>query len=852
MTLRFPAAALAVALSATFASAETPHPLMELDRESGPGRLTTLYESRPDLKEMRSSGWKPLQRLLWFGETRRSAEGTTPAQERVRAWRTANQRRSLRAGSPAWFNIGPAQMSGRTVSVGFHPTDPAIVYVGSASGGLWKTTDGGDSWTPKTDTLPTTTVGAVCVLSSNPDIVLMGTGEGSGAGFNPTGGTNLGIGLLKSTDGGDTWGTTSLSYPVSGTHGFNVIRENPTTGTILAGANDGLWRSTDEGDTWTEVQITGNFFDVKWKPGDASRVYITKGKDPFVNGQNGNGVKVSTDDGLTFAIAGTGQPSGSLIGKSKLGVSPADPSVIYVHYVNATSSWSTLGIYRSTDDGATWNVRNNSINMTGAQGWYNLALAVDPADADRVITAGVNLYVSDDGGTTFTNQSGAPFGTATVPHWDHHALESHPATGELWVGTDGGVWKSTDDGATWASRREGIVSYQYYDICVAQADDVFTLGGTQDNGLPARDTGDTWFESTFVADGMVCNISPNFSNIIYAEWQFGNQIKSTNGASSWRSIQTGLSANPGIWVTPTDQSQVNPRHLYAGVFAGIFKTTDGGNQWNSVSPHVARWISIHPPDHNYVWTVSNFQGVWVTTDAGATWTSSAGFPTTGLETKIDAHPLDPQTAFVTSGGYGTGQPKILRTTDLGASWQDVTGDFPDQPANTFLVDPVYPDHWYVGSDIGVWRSTNGGVNWAPFGASLPNVVVVDLELRLNARKLVAGTYGRGAWEIELEADPTSAGEPQVARSSALMLDPPSPNPVRDRSVLRFAARTDAPVTLEIFDVAGRRVNVVAELARGDGVIRQAAWVPDGAPAGVYFAVLSAGSERVSRKVVVAR
>lgn len=208
------------------------------------------------------------------------------------------------------------------------------------------------------------------------------------------------------------------------------------------------------------------------------------------------------------------------------------------------------------------------------------------------------------------------------------------------------------------------------------------------------------------------------------------------------------------------------------------------------------------------------------------------------------------TAFVTFGGFNA-SAKIAMTTDFGGSWTNVTGDYGGQPANTFIADPADPTAWYLGSDFGVWTSTNGGANWTPFGAGFPTVVVTDLEIQRSARKLVAGTYGRGAWEVNL---PSATGVDVAlgVNSSNLMLDPPSPNPVRDQAILRFAARSEGPVTLEVYDVAGRRVNRIAELPRGDGVVRAASWVAADAPSGVYFVVLRAGSETATTKMIVTR
>ncbi len=822
----------------------------DLEGKLGLDRMEAWFEANPDLKTTKSSGWKPFNRAKWLEESRPTPAGTSAGQLRLEAFQIAKERAPLSAerGDPGWFNIGPTEYSGRCLTVDFDPNDANIVYVGSASGGLWKSTDGGDTWSTSTDDLPTLAVGAVCVLGWNSDVVLMGTGEGTGVGFVTSGKGIFGNGLLKSTDAGASWQSTSLSYNIPSNHGFNVIEDNPSTQTILAGANDGLWRSTDEGETWTQVLSGGNFFDVKWQPGSSSRVYVVKGRDPFFNFPGDAGVWVSEDDGLTFVRAGSGQPNGTQIAKTKIAVTPDNPDYIYAHYIR-TSGWSTLGLYRSTDGGQTWEARNTSVNMAGGQGWYNNVLIADPNDADRLVAGGNVLYVSDDGGTSLNDLNGAiPFGDGIAPHWDNHGIAYEPGSNStLWLTTDGGPWRSTDDGATWTRRTEGIVTYQFYDIGVAQADPLFIMGGTQDNGMPGRADEDTWFQSTFVADGFVCNIDPFDSEVVYSEWQGGNHIKSLDGGQSWFSIQGGISGG-GAWLTPVDMDQDDPNHLYTESSQGIYRMTNG-TSWSRVGTQDARWISMNPSDGDIVWTVSNSEGVWYTTNDGASWNPSLTFPANGLEIKIQADPHNLSSAFVVFGGYGTGGPHIVRTTDFGLTWEDVTGDFPDQPANTFIVDPQFPDDWYVGSDVGVWKSTNGGVNWIPFGAGLANVVVADLEIRREARKLVAGTYGRGVWEADISLDPASVETGETA-SRNLMLDPPYPNPVGDRTVFRFAARTTAPARLDIFDVSGRKVSTVVEGSRGDGLVRMVSWSPEDLSDGVYLAILRAGDAKATQKVIV--
>ncbi len=801
-------------------------------------QMAEHYERNPELKETGGSGWKPYNRAKWFVE-QRLASGAMPAPGA--RWEASQERlrREQEAGGPprtSWFSTGPMTLSGRILDIEFHPTNPDIVYVGSASGGLWKSIDNGLTWSTSTDQLPVLAVGGVAVLPSNPDIVLIGTGEGNGAGV-------WGVGLLKSTDGGETWSETSLDYEVTQSHGFNAIEVNPATGTILAAARDGLWRSTDDGDNWTQIE-TGRWYDVKWQPESPLRVYAAKASPSG----SGNGVKVSTDDGLTFVHAGTGQPGGNLIGKTKITVTPADPDVIYSNYVNRSTN-ETLGIYRSNDAGATWTEVFSDYNMTGGQGWYNLSLVADPNDVNRLVAGGVRLYQSDDGGANWTITGGGHIlGDSTAVHVDHHAAAYEPGSdSNVWVGSDGGVWRSTDDGRNWITRREGLVTYQFYDIAVAQTDPVFMMGGTQDNGIPGRTGTTTWFPSTLLADGMVCNVTPDNADIVYGEWQFGNHVKSFNGGVNWHNIMHGITGS-GAWVTPVDQDQNNPQILFTSTSHGVFRTTIGGSLWENVSGHFANWISISRANGDVVWTLYTV-AAWLSTDGGDTWgpSSSWGFPALAA-TKILTHPHDENFALVTFSGYNEGYAHVALTTDQGVSWQDVSGDLPIQPVNAVAIDPANPSAWFIGTDTGVWWTTNGGINWLPYETGLPHVVVTDLEINGLARKLVAGTYGRGAWEINLP-DLTGAGDPLSVSSLRLMLDPPYPNPASELTTLRFAARDLRSARLDIYDVRGRLVEHVAE-TRGDGIIRSVSWSPGELPSGAYFAVLRAGDESVSQKLIV--
>ena len=805
-------------------------------------RTERFYVENPHLQLPTGSHWKHFVKMKHFLDLR-IVDGRVPtAADRVRAWEIHRERSAATPRVGGWFNLGPLNLSGRIVEIEFHPTDAQKISSASASGGLWLSSDGGTSWRTTTDELGSLAIGAVEVLDTNPDVVLIATGEGIFWSY-----VVFGVGIFKSTDAGETWGPTSLSHAITANHGFHVMESNPATGTILAGANDGLWRSTDEGDTWTLIKVGGDYYDVKWKIGDPSRVYTTKG-----SSDGGNNIKVSTDDGITWTKAGTGQPPSSNVSKTKLALTPADPTLIYAHY-GSSVTYGTLGIYRSTDDGTTWSPRNTTLNISGGQGGYANTIAVDPLDVDRVIAGGIRVYVSTDGGTTFTETgAGLPLGTETAIHSDHHAATWEPgSTSNLWLGTDGGNWRSTDSGSTWASRRAGLVTFQFYDVCASQSDPAFVLGGSQDNGYPLPEGGGQWSLSTLTADGMACHIVPNTSTV-YSEWQFGGHIKSTDAGLSWNPVMNGITGN-GAGFTPQDLDVQDGDHLYTSTSDGIFRTRNGAATWVRMATHRATWISMSPVDGNVVWTTdyaaSTFP-VRVSTNDGNSWIAAApyGFAV-GNETKILAHPTDINTAFVTFAGYG-GVAHVARTTDLGSTWTDVSGNFPPDPANTMAVDPDAPDHWYVGTDTGVWSSTDDGVTWTPLGTGLPNVVVYDLEIQRAARKLIAGTYGRGMLEIDI---PVATGiAPPLALRADLLLDPPFPNPAADRVAIRFASRRAEAVSLDLHDVRGRRVANIARLPAGDGIVRRIEWIPDDLPSGVYFVVLRSGGERLSRKLVLTR
>jgi hypothetical protein len=796
-------------------------------------RMAAFYEANPELKGEKGSGWKPYNRFKYFMEQRMQGAEEIPAGAR---WNAFLRKRELERSRPkaavaSWFSLGPENFAGRILDVKFDPNNVNVIYLGSASGGIWRSTNGGLAWTALEDELPTLAVGAIGLFPSNSNRILIGTGEPT---FN--GDRVSGVGVLKSTDGGSTWSTTRLSYAAGTGHGFNSIEVNPTNEVVLAAATDGIWRSTDQGDTWTQIGSSGNYTDVKWKPGSVDTAYAVRsgGWDPA------SAVLRSVDGGLSFTSISTGLPPATEMGRTRLGVTGGNPAYLYANISNQQTG-ETHGLYRSTDGGDSWSLRSTT-NLLGSQGWYDNMIILYPENPERLFIGGIQLYRSVDGGVTFAQVGGA------VLHVDHHAAAYRPGTNNnLFVGCDGGVWESTNRGVDWIDRNAGLVTYQFYDICVSQPDPLRAWGGTQDNGTDGWVNSTTWLDG-LGADGMVCNGHPVDALTVYGEHQQGVHFKSTNGGFGWFSINNGI-AGGGNWVTPVDLDPRNGDHLFTASSAGVYRSTDGGANWVNVdATQQPIWISISPADSQVVWTAGWNFGRY-STDDGQTWnsTNAPGFPVGNL-TKILAHPLDRSTALATFSSYAS-VARVIRTTDFGATWQNVSGNLPLLPVNAIAVDPQDAARWYIGTDVGVWATANEGQTWVPFETGLPNVVVTDLEIQNATRKLRAGTYGRGLWEIDLTAV-TTVGPGAPAGAIDLMLDPPYPNPVKGETILRYAARRDGEtLRLAVFDVQGRLVTRLAEHA-ADGIIRQIRWAPEGAASGVYFVMLRVGADQKTQKIVL--
>lgn len=735
-------ALLWIALLSCAAFAQDRHAQINVTEDLAP--FKQYYDSREEWP--RSHGWKPYMRYQWDVAQRAYPEGTIPAGARWRAWEEMQRMPRVTLDEP-WRELGPFNHGGRTRTLRFHPNNPDIMFAGSVGGGLWRSDDAGSNWYPLTDGLPNIAVGSFEISQSNPNIMFLGTGEGY---FN--GDAVKGVGLLKSTDGGVTWSMTGLDYDYSEGRSILKISIDPRDPQIvLASTNDGLFRSTDGGATFSLVR-SGNINELKRDPQHPDVLLCAAG---YPWGATQNGVYRSTDNGATWQGSGTGLPSSTIAGRFVLDFFRGNSLVVYCGVCGDFdyNGSQMIGIFRSTDNGQTWEQMSdeNEDNHYASQGWYDMAIAVSPTNPETVFNAGLDVYRSTSGGATWSQRSWwfHSFGEPTFSHADHHELAFHPTDpNQLWNVNDGGIFVSYDNGQTWNEKNNGYNTYQYYAMGNATLDTAFAFGGAQDNGTSEYD-GDGAWDMVFGGDGGYCVVDYTNDNTYYVEYQNGNRFRTDNRGGSFSEINPGISGS-GPWVTPIVQDPFNPNTIYT--------TTEGSSASVWMSPNQGRngnWVNLGPvgssnqvlaasaamPGRLYLGSSSTVMRY----DDGGPWVNVTGNLPSSYTTRVTPDPYDANTVYVTKSGFGGGH--VWKSISGGNTWTDITGNLPDVPFQDVVVDLNDHSILYAGGDIGVFRTTDGGATWHIFGEGLPAVRVDDMEMQTQSGVLRVATHGRGMWEI---------------------------------------------------------------------------------------------------------
>ncbi len=732
---------------------------------------------------------------------------------------TAAVRRAI--GALPVRSIGPAFMGGRIADVEVHPTNRATWYVAVGSGGVWKTVNGGATWTPLFDDQPRYSIGEITLDPGNPEVVWVGTGENVSGRH-----VSWGDGVYRSRDGGRTW--QQMGLPNSQHIGRILV--DPRDGNVVLVAADGpLWsaggdrggyRSTDGGATWTRtlhVDEHPGVTDLEFDPSNPDVLYAAAYQRRrhawgFLAAGPKSGIWKSADNGKTWRQVTTGLPKGD-VGKIGLAVTPADPSLVYA---TIEASEEERGFYRSTDRGESWEKRNGYISG-GTGPHYYQEIEASPTDPHRVYQMDVFLHVTRDGGATF-----AMLETGRTKHSDNHALWIDPDDGRhLLVGTDAGLYESFDEGVTWRHFPNLPVS-QFYKIALNNREPFYdVLGGTQDLGTlhgPTRTTNrdgirnQDWYVP-LGADGHGAAFDPRDPDLMYLEWQQGNLYRKHRRNDEELSIKPQPAADDPPerynWDAPILVSPHNPDRLWFGT-QRLWRSDDQGNTWTPVSGDLtqgqnryelrfmgrvwgldalydhgamSKWatltaVSESPVQEGVLVTGSDDGLVHVSPDGGRTWTRAAalpGLPPTSYVNDVEASLHDARTIYVAADAHKIGDfsPYVYESTDLGRTWRSIAGDLP-RGTIVWAVqqDHVRPDLLFAGTEFGLYVTLNGGVNWHKLSHGVPTISFRDLKIHRRDSDLVGATFGRGIYVLDDYAPLRGMAAGALATEAALF-------PVRD-------------------------------------------------------------------------
>ncbi len=733
-----------------------------------------------------------------------------------------------------WYAIGPHNTGGRTNDITFNPQNPNTIYAGSASGGLWRSYTAGvgvDGWHYVPTGFPVLGVSSIAIAQNDSNIIYIGTGEvynytgsGYGAAYRSMRGT-YGIGILKSTDAGETW-SKSLDWAYNSERGVWAVEINPLNpNTVWAATTEGIYRSYNAGQSWQQVQNVIMGMDLVINPVDTNIVISAHGN--FASA--GFGIYRTTDGGSNWSHITSGLPT-YYEGKIQLDIYKANPSIVYASIGNGFSSQNGASwLCKSTDAGLNWSIMSQA-DYSQWQGWFSHDVAVDQTNPDNLIVIGIAVWKSTDGGSTLIEKSnhglvlgrppiGGQEGSALYTHSDAHVVTQHPTDpNTYYIGTDGGIFRTTDFGETYESHNGRYQTTQFYNgTSSSQTDSLKTMGGLQDNSTVIYD-GDLAWIRVIGGDGSWTSIDPSNDNIVYASWQNLNMLRSSNGGTNFASI-TPPSAGVTSFIAPFRTYYNNSSVIYAGRDK-IFKSTNSGNSWIAVNnnqpldgnPSLAMDISYQSSEKVYVATAP-FQtsrgNVFRTDNGGTSWTNITNILPDRFPSDIAVDPLNDNTVYVTFYGFGSGH--VFKSTDSGVNWTDISDNLPDVPTPAVIVDPNNSNHVYVGTDIGVFVSTDGGGNWQPFNDGLPDAVQgMDLNLCRVNNVLRVMTHGNGAFERKLlSTGVTSTGKNHPIAGN-YKLEQNYPNPFNPGTKISFTLFESGFTKLSVYDVIGNHIKTLIE------------------------------------------
>lgn len=671
----------------------------------------------------------------------------------------ATQRDSSNA---QWQNIGPNNIPGRSIAIAINPTDTNVVWMGSASGGLWKSETGGlgnNAWQPVPIGYPVLGVSSIAINPLNPNELFIGTGEqynytdANGGIYIRTLRGTYGMGIFKSSDGGLTW-QPSLDWAYQQNSGiWDIVFDPQTPSNIYAATTKGVYKTTNSGNTWQQVLNKAMVMDLEIDHLNPNRLYAAVGSADAPE----HGIYRSINGGANWAGLSVGLPTnGSYNGRISITSYYQNPQILLA---GIGDDFATIGLYRSTNGGDTWQqVSGSTPDVLSYQGWYAKCLHIKNNDSSKVLFGGVELFKSTESGANLVQKSPDYAGNITFLtfHSDIHGIVANPlAPNKVYIITDGGLYRSNDFGETFIRCHKGYTTGQFYVVSPAYTNANKAIGGLQDNNS-AIWTGDNdnW-QFTHYGDGTYNAINYNDDNTLFCSSQYMYLTKSDNSGADWYGILNQDLGNV-CFAAPFAMAPNNQDVLYAGG-EWLARSDDNGNSWAIPNPNsVTNGEAILAMDIAtndqivYFSTTPSANGnqaaqLFKTTDGGVTFTNITQNLPNRYMRDIAISPTDYNTAYVVLAGFGTSH--VFKTKDGGETWDDISNTLPDLPVHTVLIDPLNPQDVYIGTDFNVFVSSNGGETWSNYSDGLPDAVqVYDLKVSPTDRKIIIATHGRGMYK----------------------------------------------------------------------------------------------------------
>jgi photosystem II stability/assembly factor-like uncharacterized protein len=710
------------------------------------------------------------QPIDWFYQQRAYPSGKMNRDAYKKSIQQAKDLRMLKNDKMAqWEFAGPFNIGGRLTDVEINPLIESEIWVGAASGGIFKSSDGGLNFAPVFDNEATLSIGDIAFSSQDANTVYVGTGEA-----NPGGGSLAydGNGIYSSNDGGLNW--QQLGLTESGSIGRIAVHPSNHDIVYVAAmgylfennSERGVYKTTNGGASWEQILYLNDStgaIDIVLHPSNPDTVYAVMWErvrrlEYFTYGGFGSGIYRSYDGGDNWEELTNGLPDGINVGRIGIDISKSNPDILYTIYADRTGYFE--GLFKSDDGGDSWIQTNDEVleDIYSSFGWWFGRLKIDPADPNIVYAIGLDLFKTTDGGETWSDIRGSA-------HVDQHEVAiSASNSGLVYLANDGGFYTSINGGEDWDHNKTLPIT-QFYTSEIDFTQPYRLYGGTQDNGTVRTLSGNpqAW-AMIYFGDGFYCMVDYTNARYVYAEYQYGNFARSTDYGSNFIPATSGISnSDRKNWNTPVIMNPINPNSLYYGS-QRVYKSTNKAVNWSVISDDLTNGpgagnqkygtittLSVSPADTNIIYAGTDDANVWVSQNNGENWMKVSDDLPQRWISRVVADPESANVAYVTLSGFRENEylPHVFKTEDNGWSWEDISDGLPEAPVNDLIVWPDVQKRIIVATDVGVFFKNEGYDGWNVLADGLPLVPVTDLTLHWETGTIAAATYGRSMYTISI-------------------------------------------------------------------------------------------------------